>query len=59
MNYSEIKKRYNYLSSADLVKEIKERSTKRNGSWMISAADCGLNSDIIRACKEILIERNI
>ena len=59
MSFEEIKRRYNRLSSAELEQELKYRTARRNGSWMIGGADCELNSDVVRACREILSERKI
>lgn len=59
MTFAEIKKRYSYLTSAELEKELKLRSTSRTGSWMVGAENCMLNTYVIRACREILSERKI
>ena len=57
MTYQEIKKRYNYLSSAEIEAELKYRTTRRRGSWMIAGSDCDSDANVIRACREILSER--
>ena len=57
MTYQEIKKRYNYLSSAEIEAELKYRTTRRRSTWMQGAADCDSDANVIRACREILKER--
>ena len=59
MSFEEIKKRYSYLSSAELEKELKERTTRacRTSTWMVGADGCMINAHVVRACREILEER--
>ena len=59
MNFEEIKKRYNYLTTLELEQELKERTTRRRSSWMVGADCCDIESNTIRACREILRERAI
>lgn len=59
MSFEEIKKRYSYLSAAELEQELKERTTRpcRTSTWMAGADCCMLNAYVVRACREILAER--
>jgi len=57
MSFEEIKKRYARLSSAEIENELKYRTARRRGSYMVSSADCMIDTYVVRACREILGER--
>ena len=57
MTYEEIKKRYNYLTSAELEAELKYRTTHRTSTWMLGAECCDINLNLIMACRELLSVR--
>lgn len=57
MEYMDIKRRYNRLSSEDLRREILDRSRSRYNTRKVGAADCMIDSWVIGACREILKER--
>lgn len=57
MEYMDIKRRYNRLSSDDLRREILDRSRSRYNTRKVGAADCMIDSWVIGACREILKER--
>lgn len=58
MTYERIKRSYSHLSSEELRKEISERSRRRYNTHKVGAADCMIDSWVLRACNEILNERS-
>lgn len=57
MEYMEIKRRYNQLSSEDLKREIRDRGRRRYNTRKVGTADCMIDAWVIKACQEILKER--
>ena len=57
MSFEEIKKRYGRLSSAEIENELKYRTARKRGSYMVGSADCMIDAYVVRACREILAER--
>lgn len=57
MEYMEIRRRYNRLSSEDLRREILDRTRSRYSTRGFGAADCMIDSWVICVCREILRER--
>ncbi len=57
MEYMEIKRRYNRLSSEELKCEIRDRGRRRYNTRKVGAADCMIDAWVIRSCREILKER--
>ena len=57
MTYEDIKSRYNRLTSDELKKEIRLRNAYRYDTSKVGAADCMIEANILRVCKELLRER--